>query len=155
MKELTDAEKITSYEGALKHLWPKTVRQAAEMLIAHIHPDERDRILLLPEASDMIKYHMSIGMWLRNNFGLWWAGEYNNIVGNCWLMQDAKKKHPDDVSHMVLEEVWLVLRQTYFPNKAFPEQVSERYKEERAKQGEGDFRKQYINEPPSTEGESK
>jgi hypothetical protein len=49
---------------------------------------------------NMIQYHMSLGLWMRNNWSLWAGsrlGEYFNGIGIF---------HPDDMSGIVLQSFW-------------------------------------------------
>jgi hypothetical protein len=49
---------------------------------------------------DMIVYHFGLGMWLRNNWGLWGGSrlsEYFNEIG---------LHHPDDMSGVILKTFW-------------------------------------------------
>jgi hypothetical protein len=52
------------------------------------------------KESDMIQYHMGIGMWMRNNWGLW-AGsrlaQYFNQIGI---------RHPDDMTGIIFDSYW-------------------------------------------------
>lgn len=57
--------------------------------------DEDFVILLSLEKEEMIKYHHSIGRWIRNTFKLWF--EDNPTLNG---------KHPDDVSGEILEGIW-------------------------------------------------
>jgi len=49
---------------------------------------------------DMIKYHSGLGMWLRNNWGLW-GGSRLAVYFN-----DLGINHPDDMSGIVLDTFW-------------------------------------------------
>jgi len=49
---------------------------------------------------DMIQYHFGLGMWIRNNWGLW---------GGSRLSEWFNKKgitHPDDMSGIILDSFW-------------------------------------------------
>ena len=52
---------------------------------------------------DMIQFHLNLGMWIRNNWGLWRGSrlsEYFNGIGI---------KHPDDMSSIILNSYWRYL----------------------------------------------
>ena len=50
---------------------------------------------------EVIRLHTSIGMWIRNNYGLWHEqNPLTRMEGN---------NHPDDVSFEILEAVWDIL----------------------------------------------
>jgi hypothetical protein len=64
-----------------------------------LHPD---LILEIKRGSesDMIQFHFGLGMWIRNNWGLWQGsvlGEYFNALGIY---------HPDDISGIILDSYW-------------------------------------------------
>lgn len=75
--------------------WPATIDEAVGVVIA-----------ALPEA-DLINLHFGLGMWIRNNLGLW--------QGNDALMQALCRRepgiHPDDASMLIIEQVWRRLRE--------------------------------------------
>jgi len=52
------------------------------------------------KESDMIQYHMGLGLWMRNNWGLW-AGsrlaQYFNQIGI---------RHPDDMTGIIFDSYW-------------------------------------------------
>ena len=47
---------------------------------------------------DLIKLHMSFGMWIRNTFGLWQNNEK--------LLAVTGKTHPDDASSVIIKALW-------------------------------------------------
>jgi hypothetical protein len=49
---------------------------------------------------NMVKYHRGLGMWMRNNWGLWSGSrlaKYFNALGI---------RHPDDMSGIILDSFW-------------------------------------------------
>lgn len=55
----------------------------------------------LESKDDMILYHHSIGMYIRNNYGLWSAdSELFSYLRGLGL------RHPDDMSSVILESFW-------------------------------------------------
>ena len=54
------------------------------------------------EKDDLINAHFGLGMWIRNNFGLW--------DGNTSLKEDAGQSHPDSVALVIMERLWIQLR---------------------------------------------
>jgi len=51
---------------------------------------------------DLIKLHMTLGMTIRNEFGLW--------QGNMIVTDSGLPCHPDDVSEEIIEALWKDLR---------------------------------------------
>ena len=54
----------------------------------------------LESKDDMILYHLSIGMYIRNNYGLWKADSEL-----CRYLLDLGFRHPDDMSSAILESL--------------------------------------------------
>ena len=54
-------------------------------------------------ADNVIKFHMSLGMWIRNNWGLW-SGSRLQIY-----FQENGTHHPDEMSSIILStyKIWL------------------------------------------------
>lgn len=86
--------------------WPVTIDEAAKVVIAALPEAEAAKIAGMPE-SELIHLHFGLGMWIRNNLGLW--------QGNDALMQVLRERepgiHPDDASMLIIEHVWLRLRE--------------------------------------------
>lgn len=66
-------------------------------------------ILLNPEdlktmingsEDDMNQYHFGLGMWIRNNWGLWRGSRLSR-----WF-NDLGIQHPDDMSGIILDSFW-------------------------------------------------
>jgi len=57
----------------------------------------------LPKREDMIHYHHSLGMWIRNNRGLWGGSRLQKYF------QDRGVRHPDEMSSVILNHYhhWL------------------------------------------------
>ena len=85
---------------------PATIEEAAGVVIAALPESEAAKIAAMPE-SDLIHLHFGLGMWIRNNLGLW--------QGNDALMQALRERepgiHPDDASMLIIEQVWRRLRE--------------------------------------------
>jgi hypothetical protein len=86
--------------------WPATIDEAAGVVIAALPEAEAAKIASMAE-SDLINLHFGLGMWIRNNLGLW--------QGNDALMLSIRDGemdiHPDDVSMLIIEQVWRRLRE--------------------------------------------
>ena len=87
-------------------MWPKTIDEAVGVLLATVSDVDQDRIADMAE-SELIGLHFGLGMWIRNNLGLW--------QGNQALMQairqDTPQIHPDDVSMVIIKALWRRLRE--------------------------------------------
>ena len=95
-------------------MWPKTVEQAVEVLLAVLSEDEKLKIAQM-EKEDLIDLHFGLGMGIRNEFGLW--------AGNKYLLKDVAKQeglkeenweniHPDDASTLIIYELWKKLKRS-------------------------------------------
>lgn len=86
--------------------WPATIDEAVGVVIATL-PDEDKVLIAAMPKSELIGMHFGLGMWIRNNLGLW--------QGNDALMQSIRNRnpgiHPDDVSMLIIEDVWTRLRE--------------------------------------------
>jgi hypothetical protein len=86
--------------------WPGTVDEAAGVVLATLSDEDKNQIAGMAEG-DLIGLHFGLGMWIRNNLGLW--------QGNQALMQSIRQHtpdiHPDDVSMVIIEAVWKRLRE--------------------------------------------
>ncbi len=49
---------------------------------------------------DMIKYHFGLGMWMRNNWGLWAGSGLSDWFNSIGIF------HPDDMSGIILDSLW-------------------------------------------------
>jgi hypothetical protein len=50
--------------------------------------------------SDMVKYHHGLGMWIRNNWGLWTSSRLKKYFNDLGI------HHPDDMSGIILTSFW-------------------------------------------------
>ncbi len=81
--------------------YPTSV-DAAVRLLQSMLPAEELATITHMEAGDFIDLHFGLGMWIRNNFGLW--------KGNKTLLLETGKRHPDDASEVIITALWRTLR---------------------------------------------
>lgn len=82
---------------------PPALARAIVFLDSALPPATKDRLRhALPDSS--IYYHMSLGMWLRNEAGLWRGGEIADS------MRAHGVRHPDDMSDVILRAYGFYLR---------------------------------------------
>lgn len=70
-------------------LWPHTVQEAVDLLLQTLDEDSK-KAIRAESKQGMYKYHLGLGMYVRNQFGLWQNNE--DLLKSCggeWL-------HPDD-----------------------------------------------------------
>jgi hypothetical protein len=66
-------------------------------------PEDEIEKMKMGSEDEMVNYHFGIGMWMRNNWGLW---------GGSHLKEWFNEKgiyHPDDMSGIILESYWRYL----------------------------------------------
>ena len=80
---------------------PATVDAAVRLLRGLVPDVEQARIAYMTEE-DLISLDIGMGMWIRNNLGLW--------EGNTALLQATGEDHPDDASGEIIRAFWLALR---------------------------------------------
>jgi len=86
---------------------PKTLSEAFQILDRQLSYENRQAIKSSREDG-LIRYHFGLGMWIRNNFGLW--------AGNESLYKDMgvkPKTHPDSASGVLLRAYWEYLNQDF------------------------------------------
>jgi len=86
--------------------WPATLDEAVGVVIAALPDEERDKIAGLPEF-DLIHLHFGLGMWIRNNLGIW----QGNDALMASLNEIERGVHPDDASMLIVKAVWMRLRE--------------------------------------------
>lgn len=79
---------------------PKDLGEAFAELDKSLSEIDRKEMSELPKRSDMIQYHMGLGMWLRNNWGLWGGSRLQKYF------TDKGMTHPDDMSSVILFYYW-------------------------------------------------
>ena len=81
--------------------YPETFADAVDRLIEFLSGEEKLAIAGMPEE-DLIDLHFSLGMMIRNAFGLHNPG--NQLLATCGT------SHPDDASFAIISELWRALQ---------------------------------------------
>jgi hypothetical protein len=97
-----DAEIQPATVSALAEL-PPVVADAFRRLDRELPSETRDSLRAAPPGG-MWRYHHSIGMYVRNEYGLWQGGPLQDYFRAKGL------RHPDDMSGVLLEGYGLYLR---------------------------------------------
>ena len=79
---------------------PKNLDDALDELDKALDASEKAEIMAKKQQEDMVEYHMGLGMWMRNNWGLWAGSRLYASLYQLGLSQ------PDDMSGLILEEYW-------------------------------------------------
>lgn len=64
-----------------------------------LHPELIDKMRQNPEE-EMIVHHMGLGLWMRNNWGLWRGSRLKSYFNGIGVF------HPDDMSGIILNSFW-------------------------------------------------
>lgn len=81
---------------------PDSIDKAIDILMV-VLSDEQKHEIKNKTKEELIHYHFSLGLWIRNNFGLW--GD------NTQLLNELGGGHPDDASHVLLTKLWMKLNE--------------------------------------------
>lgn len=75
---------------------PKDLRDCFLELDKILNDVDKTEMRALQKRDDMINYHFGLGMWMRNNWGLWGGSRLQKYF------TDKGIRHPDDMSSVVL-----------------------------------------------------
>jgi hypothetical protein len=78
---------------------PKDINDCFVELKRMLHP-EFIRELKESSKRDLIKHHMGLGMWMRNNWGLWGGSHLQDYFIELGF------RHPDDISGAIVNSFW-------------------------------------------------
>lgn len=78
---------------------PDTIEEAMRALDEGLSSDAQKTIINLKE-DQVIRCHMGLGMWIRNNWDLWSGGPLKDHLQAKGFM------HPDDMSMSLIREWW-------------------------------------------------
>lgn len=93
---------------------PKTLDEAI-LQLEKIHDDTtKQKILAMTEQEFMGNSHFGLGMWLRNNWGLWKGGELAKHFNSIGIY------HPDDMSGIILTSYY---RHLHGQDRALEKQI--------------------------------
>lgn len=97
----TESERTTDYI-------PKDLADAHTQLAKLLSAKEISHIKAMKKEEDMVKYHMGLGMTLRNSWGLWGRSRLARYFNRLGI------DHPDDMSAIILKTFWCKLHQKPF-----------------------------------------
>ena len=100
--------------------WPRTLSEAVNRSILSLSDKEKEIVRNTP-AGELDRFHYSLGIWIRNQFGLW--------RGNKELLKDcgSEKMHPDDASMVIIARVWGKLNKEYKERKVRTDEGVKQY----------------------------
>lgn len=86
--------------------WPVTIDEAVGVVIAALSDDDKVKIAAMSK-SDLFHLHFGLGLWIRNNLGLW---QCNDPLKQA-IRESHQVTHTDDASMVIIEAVWQRLRE--------------------------------------------
>lgn len=75
---------------------PANLRECFVELDKNLSEVDKNEMRALPKREDMIQYHLGLGMWMRNNWGLWGGSRLQKYFS------DRGVGHPDEMSSVIL-----------------------------------------------------
>lgn len=108
--ETTDYATADSIDGIYI---PRNLEECMTELDKHI--SDSLKTVILEEDYTATMLHLSLGMWIRNNFGLWRDSRLAHYLRNNGPCAD-RMDEPDDMSDYILSEYLEHLKQTHEKN---------------------------------------
>lgn len=84
-----------------------TINAVIDDLLNRMSIDEQQKIAQYKE-DEIIKLHVSLGLRIRNEYGLW-DGSNQKLLNSCGTTS------PDDASNVIIEQLWRALKKTLSP----------------------------------------
>ena len=108
--------------GTTPETWPKPVEEAAQIIVENLEGEDEQYLREL-KRDDMIQLHFSLGMMIRNSFGLWKDNDV--LLKDCYRTQQGLDELPEDdllqplvfileadtASSIILNRVWEILQE--------------------------------------------
>jgi hypothetical protein len=93
------SSKTQAQKGQSEIYIPRDLEDCFSELKKMLKPEDIDKIRNGKE-SNMIDYHFGLGMWMRNNWGLWKGSRISKWFNARGI------HHPDDMSGIILSSFW-------------------------------------------------
>lgn len=87
---------ISLFIGCSKNSIPTTLNECYSALNSKLSDSTIQEFKAMPENEAVSSSHFGLGMWIRNNWGLWKSSELSEYFNELGL------KHPDDISSVIL-----------------------------------------------------
>ncbi|TVQ14874.1 MAG: hypothetical protein EA364_03340 [Balneolaceae bacterium] len=79
---------------------PENLDDAFDQLDQFLSAENIDTLKALQSENDLVMYHFSLGLWMRNNWGLWRGSRLTKHFNDLGIY------HPDDMSGIILVSYW-------------------------------------------------
>ena len=80
---------------------PKSIDETIELLLSELPERDKEAIRNIAEEQ-LSSLHLSLGNYIRNEFGLWWNNE--ELLKAC--CPDSSLRNADDVSMVNIKALW-------------------------------------------------
>ncbi len=94
---------------AAKNL-PQAVDEAVDRLLVELSLRDKTKLVNTDEE-DLLELHFSLGMYVRNDFGLW--DENTELMESCRSLSGEANLHADDASFVIIRELWEKVRESH------------------------------------------
>jgi hypothetical protein len=98
-----------NFNQALKERYPEFVDQAVDKLISEMSLKDKVKLAEMSEY-DIDGLHPSLGLYIRNNYGLW--GDCP-LLSACREMSGNKDLQAEEASKFIIGKLWAKLRETH------------------------------------------
>ena len=89
---------------------PRAVDEAVGRLLEELPLRDKTKLGDMDEE-DLIELHFSLGVYVRNEFGLW--GENRDLMESCRSVSGEAYLHEDDAAMVIVTELWERVRESH------------------------------------------
>lgn len=88
---------------------PTTLDDAVTLLLSTLSEEEKESLRATPRE-ELILYHFSLGLYIRNQFGLWQGND--ELLRSCYpevadpYLREIVMHDPDGASSRIIEALW-------------------------------------------------
>ncbi len=80
---------------------PINLQECFHSLNMLVGEEDKEYFKNLTDKDEIINFHFTVGMWIRNNWGLWKENQPESILKEYFEARGVY--HPDSISTMILE----------------------------------------------------
>jgi len=83
--------------------YPKTVSECVDSILVNLPIADKALLKYTPHKK-IVSFHLGLGTWIRNKFGLWSSNE--TLLSQCAKLQNQEFIHPDEAAGIILDSLW-------------------------------------------------
>ena len=90
--------------------YPQTVSDAVQQLISAL-TEQNKADIKKTSKEELIDLHLGLGLWIRNNFGLW--NHNQSLLNSCKLVagyHQGQSIESDEASNVIVKALWETLQ---------------------------------------------